>query len=162
METEKRRLIDANALIEGMKKRCNSLIKEYGSLDHYADGFAEAINYVENAPTVDAVVLPKGKPGDYLEWDNGAGFKQIYCIGAVMICQDCMRYDLEKFSPVVNHPNIVRIMSREEAEKEWHERCAKDRPKEEPTLIADNDTYMAKNNEAMRRAVISLLEKGMN
>lgn len=51
------RLIDADALIDGMKKRCNSLIKEYGSLDHYADGFAEAINYVENAPTVDAVLM---------------------------------------------------------------------------------------------------------
>ena len=46
MGTEKRRLIDADALLRGMKKRCNSLIKEYGSYDHYAEGYSEAINYV--------------------------------------------------------------------------------------------------------------------
>ena len=103
------------------------------------------IDWFFHAPTVDAVELPKGRPGDYLEWDNGTGIKQIYCIHAVMICEDCIRYDLEKFSPVVDHPGIVRITSIEEAEKEWHEMCAKAMPREEPTLTAvfgerkDND-----------------------
>ena len=89
-----------------------------------------------DANTVDAVEMPKGKPGDYLEWDNGAGFRQIYHIHAVMICEDCMRYDIEKFAPDVNHPNIVRILSIEEAEQEWKEMCAKAVPREEPTLTA--------------------------
>ena len=91
---------------------------------------------LSTAPTVDAVEMPKGKPGDYLEWDNGTGFRQIYHIHAVMICEDCMRYDLEKFAPVVNHPGIVRILSLEEAEQEWHEMCAKAKPREEPTMTA--------------------------
>ena len=70
----------------------------------------------ENAPTVDAVELPKGKPGDYLEWDNGAGFTRMYYIHSVMICEDCIRYDLDTISPVISHPHIVRILTREEAE----------------------------------------------
>jgi hypothetical protein len=86
---------------------------------------------------VDAVELPKGKPGDYLEWDNGTGFKQIYCISAVMICEDCVRYDLEKFAPEVNHKNIVRIMSREQAVKEYRDRCAREKVQEELTMTAE-------------------------
>lgn len=117
-----KRLIDANALLE-------FAINRYGGIVIPSD--------INTFPTVDAVELPKGKPGDYLEWDNGTGFKQIYHIHSVMICEYCMRYELEKFAPVVNHPDIVRIMSREEAEKEWHERCARERTKEEPTLTAD-------------------------
>lgn len=57
-------------------------------------------------------------------------------INAVMICKDCMRYDIEKFAPDVNHPNIVRILSIEEAEQEWKEMCVKALPREEPTLTA--------------------------
>lgn len=96
-----------------------------------------AVNAVlDNCPTVDAVKLPKGKPGEYLEWDNGTGIKQIYAIHAVMICEDCIRYDLEKFAPVVNHPGIVRILSLEQAEREWHEMCERAKAKEEPTLTA--------------------------
>ena len=126
MATEKR-LIDANEL----KKNQTVLWDE-------ALGFSDCVlvEDIDNAPTVDAVELPKGKPGDYLEWDNGTGFRQIYHIHAVMICEDCMRYDIEICSPVVNHPNIVRILSLEEAEKEWKEMCAKAVPREEPTLTA--------------------------
>lgn len=93
---------------------------------------------IDEVKGVDAVEMPKGKPGDYLEWDNGTGFKQIYHIHAVMVCEDCMRYDIEICTPVVNHPAIVRIMSREEAEKEWKKRCARERTQEEPTLTAEN------------------------
>ena len=126
MATEKR-LIDANDL----KKKQTVLWDE-------ALGFSDCVlvEDIDNATTVDAVELPKGKPGDYLEWDNGAGFRQIYHIHAVMICEDCMRYDIEICSPVVNHPNIVRILSFEEAEKEWKEMCAKAVPREEPNLTA--------------------------
>lgn len=124
MANEKR-LIDANATIDAFT---NWLTSRY-------DGRLPR-DIVAELPTVDAVVLPKGKPGDYLEWDNGAGFRQIYHIHAVMICEDCIRYDIEKFSPVVNHPNIVRILSLEEAEQEWREMCDKAMPREEPTMTA--------------------------
>lgn len=118
-----KRLIDADALIA-----------EYDRV-HIGE-VGKARKLMEDAPTVDAVELPKGKPGDYLEWDNGTGFKQIYCIYAVMICEDCVRYDLEKFTPEVNHQNIVRIMSKEQAVKEYRDRCARERTEEEPTFTA--------------------------
>ena len=121
MANEKR-LIDANALSEKIGNMKNEITHNRGGYRYCSedeknewdklDGFD---SLVCDAPTVDAVELPKGKPGDYLEWDNRTGFRQIYCIYAVMICEDCMRYDLENFTPAVNHKNIVRIMSREEA-----------------------------------------------
>ena len=125
MANEKR-LIDANALIKGLEL-----------LAKHEDSFRQSVilgvvHTVKVRPTVDAVEMPEGRPGDYLEWDNGTGFKQIYCINSVMICEDCMRYELANFTPVVNHPNIVRILSLEEAEQEWREMCAKAMPMEEP------------------------------
>ena len=129
-----RRLIDANRLKAEL--RVSAEYHEKRRLGYYS-----AITHIDEQPTVDAVELPKGKPGDYLEWDNGTGFRQIYHIHSVMICEDCMRYDLEKLAPVVNHPNIVRILSREEAEKEWHERCAREKAQEEPNLTAERRTY---------------------
>ena len=122
MANEKR-LIDANKA----KKDFNLY---FGGVSHAVI----ANKILDEQPTVDAVELPKGKPGDYLEWDNGTGFKKIYCIYAVMICEDCVRYDLEKFAPEVNHKNIVRIMSKEQAVKEYRDRCARERTEEEPTF----------------------------
>ena len=86
------------------------------------DFFRAARRRINNAPTVDAVVLPEGKPGDYLEWDNGVGHRQIYAILSVMICKDCIRYELADFAPVVKHEGIVRILSPEEVEKMVKER----------------------------------------
>jgi hypothetical protein len=75
------------------------------------------VDMVKAAPAVDAVELPKGRPGDYLEWDNGAGHRQVYRIFSVMICEGgCVRYELASFVPVVGHPSIVRILSKEEVE----------------------------------------------
>ena len=129
MANEKR-LIDANKLIEHLE----SCIATTNKNDRAVCLCIKC--FVEQMPTVDAVELPKGKPGDFLEWDNGTGFRQIYRIQAVMICPDCMRYDLEKFAPVVNHPCILRILSYEEAEKEWHERCEREKTHEEPNFTA--------------------------
>ena len=128
MANEKR-LIDANDIKYHKRTTCGGHGLYYDETIAYKED-------IDSLPTVDAVEMPKGKPGDYLEWDNGAGFRQIYHINAVMICKDCMRYDLEKFAPVVNHPNIARILSIEEAEQEWKEMCAKAVPREEPTLTA--------------------------
>ena len=68
-------------------------------------------------PTSDVVKLPKGKPGDCVEWDNGV-CKQIYCIKAIIIEKDCVRYDLGSFAPVVNHNGIVRVLTLDEAMEE--------------------------------------------
>ena len=111
-----------------------ALIAEYDRVHIGPPGGARKL--MEDAPTVDAVVMPKGKPGDFLEWNNGCGFTQIYYIHAVSVYEDCMRYELEKFAPVVNHPCIVRIMSKEEARKEWLERRKRERAEEEQTLTA--------------------------
>ncbi len=92
---------------------------------------------IDTMPKVHAVELPEGKPGDYLEWDNGTGFRKIYCIYAVMICEDCIRYDIDICTPVVNHPGIVRILSREQAVKEYRDRCAREKAQEEPNMTAE-------------------------
>ena len=134
MATEKR-LIDANALSVSLEFVKRQLVIGSDWLQGYVDGLSGAIEAIKEMATANAVELPKGKPGDYLEWDNGTGFKQIYCIYAVIICQDCMRYDLEKFAPAVDHKNIVRIMSREEAEKEWREKVNAERKAEDYTSL---------------------------
>lgn len=110
MATEKR-LIDAN------EAKSKAILLE--CLD--GDGIPYAVAAIpvitlNNIPTVDAVELPKGKPGDYLEWSNGFS-KRIFFIHAIIICADGIRYDLGEFAPFVHSSNIVRIMNREEAAK---------------------------------------------
>lgn len=112
----KKRLIDACALSETLQKKMDEL-NERGLVSSYLDGFNEAFRAIFTAPTVYAVEMPKGNPGDYIEWNNGAMRLPIYRISSVMICEGCMRYELKDFSPVVNHPCIERILTREEAEK---------------------------------------------
>lgn len=132
---ENKRLIDANRY--GMHLADIQLTNR-----GWRDDICEFLDYLtellDEQPTVEAVELPVGKPGDYLEWDNGTGFNQVYAINAVMICDDCIRYDLGKFAPVVNHPGIVRYLTLEEAEREWKEMCEKLRT-EEQTFTAEMD-----------------------
>lgn len=77
----------------------------------------DVYNAVNNLPAADVIGMPKGKPGDYLLWDTGRGYYCLYGIEAVCICRKGVRYDLGTISPLDNSPNIVKIMSREEAEK---------------------------------------------
>ena len=60
MVTEKR-LIDADALMAQLEDRKAFLVKEWGYRDHYARGFDEAVDTVDNAPTVDAVEVVHGR-----------------------------------------------------------------------------------------------------
>lgn len=62
-----------------------------------------------------APILPKGKVGEYVEWNNGIA-NRIYAIHALLICYDGIRYDLGDFAPFVDHPNIAGILTREEAD----------------------------------------------
>lgn len=49
------RLIDANALENVLHEKVKTLADENGWHDHYVTGFDDAITYVEDAPTIDAV-----------------------------------------------------------------------------------------------------------
>jgi hypothetical protein len=49
------RLIDANALEKILYQRYKEMEAKNGPYDHYVSGFDDAITYVEDAPTIDAV-----------------------------------------------------------------------------------------------------------
>ena len=72
---------------------------------------------IDRIKAVDAVELPKGKQGDYILWDTGVGVR-LMAIKAIAIYQDGIRYVLADMCPVVNHHNILKILSREEVEAE--------------------------------------------
>lgn len=114
MATEKR-LIEANALIEVLRKSHSYHAKtsrEVSLLDR-------DIRLVKEAPTVDAVELPKGKPGDYLEWEIGTGVTRFFRISAIHIDEKTVRYDIgDGMCPVVNHKNILRFLSEKELKEE--------------------------------------------
>lgn len=87
--------------------------------DAYAVYKAEDIyQAIKSVPSANVDALPEGKPGDFLLWDTGCGYQKIYAIEGVCIYPDGVRYDLGDLCPVVNHPSIRKVMSREEAEKE--------------------------------------------
>lgn len=75
---------------------------------------------LEKAPAVDAVVLPSGKIGDVVKWNNGVSFRY-FTIRSIIICRDGLRYDLGELAPFVNHRNIAGILSEAEAEAESYE-----------------------------------------
>lgn len=55
------------------------------------------------------------RPGDFLEWDNGAGHSVVTGINAIVICPDGrMRYDLGFACPDVNHSGVKKIVREEE------------------------------------------------
>lgn len=55
------RLIDADALVEYMDSRVVDLREMYGDYYHYTDGFDDALQVVEDAPTIDAVEVVRCK-----------------------------------------------------------------------------------------------------
>lgn len=115
------RLIDADNLLEEMQFR----VDVKGVVGETIKDMAAIVRkLIAATPTVDAVKLPEGKPGDYLEWDCGTGWTTVYFIYSVNIYPGGeMRYCLGNFEPVVEHKNIRRIMSRDEAQKELERRA---------------------------------------
>ena len=63
-------LIDRDSLMAQLEDRKAFLVKEWGYRDHYARGFDEAVDTVDNAPTVDAVEVVHGR---WEEADDGDG-----------------------------------------------------------------------------------------
>ena len=55
------RPIDADALYEIVNERAEQLIREYSIYDHYTHGFSDVLDYIEDAPTIDAVPVVHGK-----------------------------------------------------------------------------------------------------
>jgi hypothetical protein len=64
MANEKR-LIDANETERVMSLRYKELAEEYGHYDHYTTGYSDALCVVEDAPTVDAVEVVRGRWEEY-------------------------------------------------------------------------------------------------
>lgn len=107
----KSRLVKAAPLEEFFENKAKSWAGTWSG-----PAYSTALDQVKAAPTVDAVELPKGKPGDYVKWTTGVS-ERLYEISAIVICKDGMRYDLGDICPFVNHPNILEIMSCEQAER---------------------------------------------
>lgn len=93
------RLIDADITEKILLERYKALAEEYGHYDHYTTGYGDALDVVEQAPTVDAVPVVHGrwcwqgkfracsKCGSYVEFTEtlGASFWKFcpFC-GAIM------------------------------------------------------------------------------
>lgn len=77
-------------------------------------------------PAANVAEMPEGKPGDYVEWDNGTGFRRYIAIDSVVFCWDCVRYQLDELCPVVDHPNIVRIVKSAEMQRMIKEKWEKE------------------------------------
>lgn len=142
-----RRLIDGRELLRYITKMEQlALIRAYDTpanspcyQRHHAQ-YTERMEFrkmLENAPAVNAVELPEGKPGDYLEWDNGTGFRQFYAIDSIMICRDCVRYALDNMAPVINHKNIVRILKEPEMREILKEKWANADNKQQQTNFSE-------------------------
>lgn len=75
------RLIDANALENVLHEKVKTLADENGWHDHYVTGFDDAITYVEDAPTIDAVQVVRCRECKYRGYD------------ACPMCHDEYTYD---------------------------------------------------------------------
>lgn len=76
------RLIDADITEKILLERYKALAEEYGHYDHYTTGYGDALDVVEEAPTVDAVPVVRCK--DCIRWYEPEGVcLKIYSDGAV-------------------------------------------------------------------------------
>lgn len=119
--------IECAELLEQLKNSHDRIMQdsEISKLTKWREAviYSNTVRIINAIPAADVVEMPEGKPGDYLEWDCGMGYTRIYYIHSINIYPGGeMRYDLNKFAPIVNHPNIRRIMNRDEAEKELKRR----------------------------------------
>ena len=63
-------LIDRDSLMAQLEDRKAFLVKEWGYRDHYARGFDEAVETVDNAPIVDTVEVVHGLWISYLDGEH--------------------------------------------------------------------------------------------
>jgi hypothetical protein len=100
-----------------MRERLIELISEV----QYMGGLEEKL--ADHLLAHGVIVLPCAV-GNYVEWDNGLGVKTLYqVLGYIHESNMGLRFVLEEFSPIVNHRNITRILTKEEAEKALAERA---------------------------------------
>ncbi len=110
------KLIDADSLLEWLdnlervnRRRVSVGLKPKGLK-------VDDVRYMVNKIPTFELTMGIGNIGDCVLWNTGVG-ERIFEIQAIEICRDGIRYDLGYICPFVNHKNIVRIMSREEAER---------------------------------------------
>ena len=65
-----REYIERQKLLTHLYKRLNYLREENGSYDHYTDGYEEAVDKVEDFPTVDVVEVVRCKDCKHLTVRN--------------------------------------------------------------------------------------------
>jgi hypothetical protein len=75
------RYIDADALTAYMNKRYDELYQQNGAYDHYNSGYSEAIDAVEDAPTVDVVTVVRCKDCKHRNTDSCAMGIECSCCG---------------------------------------------------------------------------------
>lgn len=77
------RLIDADITEKILLERYKALAEEYGHYDHYTTGYGDALDVVEEAPTVDAVPVVHGR------WERCGG--DLHSRGYAIFCSICNR-----------------------------------------------------------------------
>jgi hypothetical protein len=94
--------IDKDALLHKMQERHEDLARDYGDYDNYVTGFGDAIEFLENASTVDVqevkhgkwlhdkkregiVICSECKLGECCDWFR---YKYCYSCGAKMDLED--------------------------------------------------------------------------
>lgn len=80
------RLIDADAILGDLHERLDFLLSEYGEFDAYYCGFEEAVERIENVPTVDAEPVRHG------EWKRGESLTFAGRTASPPYCSECLRF----------------------------------------------------------------------
>lgn len=85
------RLIDADALKKFLQEKVNEIVKEIGWYDHYVTGLDYAITHIEDAPTIDAEPVRRGR------WEPCANGIMLGC--TAYRCSMCGRIEEENSEP---------------------------------------------------------------
>ena len=85
------RYIDADAVISHMNARYDDLLDEYGRADHYASGYEEAIDLIEEAPTADVAEVKHGYSISKMHYSD-----EFICSECGLIMRDCCRYVIDE------------------------------------------------------------------
>lgn len=83
-----KRLIDANALEEVLHERCMEMREKCSAYNHYVCGFDDAMAYVEDASTIDAVEVVRCRECKHSE-EGLAGVDGVYCnVWDTVVCRN--------------------------------------------------------------------------
>ena len=89
------------------------------SLDTWENDFEGAADYL----LANGVIVPPCKVGDYVLWDNGLSHNTLKRVNGFYYHSNDkgLRFILDDCSPIVNISNIIKILTKEEAEEKLKE-----------------------------------------